>query len=100
MTFCQSVLTFVKKKNMAKIYVKGYTKSDGTKVDGYWRELKKGEVVRDQYRQNVEVFEVIGNMARTDKGMYHLTKLFSGGKSLMPTIKRRSYGPVRKRARL
>lgn len=24
---------------MARIYVKGYTKSDGTKVDGHWREI-------------------------------------------------------------
>jgi hypothetical protein len=34
---------------MARVYVKGYTKSDGTKVKGYYREVAEyTQTVRDQ----------------------------------------------------
>jgi hypothetical protein len=39
LTFCQKAVTFVKKKIMARIYVKGYTKPDGTKVKGHYRDV-------------------------------------------------------------
>lgn len=38
----------------------------------------------NRYRETVIVFEIIENMARTSKGMYHVTKLFVNGKSLNP----------------
>ncbi len=69
---------------MAKIYVKGYTKDDGTRVKGYYRDssAKKMISAKDQYGSKVEVFEIIGNVARTSKGRYHVTKLFRKGKAL------------------
>ena len=38
---------------------------------------------RNQYGEYVIVFEVIGNTARTSDGLYHITKLFFNGKSLL-----------------
>lgn len=69
---------------MARTWVKGYTKKDGTKVPGHYRDssAKKMISAKDQYGSKVDVFEIRGNMARTSKGMYHVTKLFRKGKAL------------------
>jgi Cdc6-like AAA superfamily ATPase len=46
--------------------------------------------VKDQYGEIVIIFEVIDNMVRTDKGIYHTDKLFMNGKSLYTLINKES----------
>jgi hypothetical protein len=45
---------------------------------------------KNQYGEMVIIFEVTKNMARTDKGMYHVTKLFIGGESLQTLLNKES----------
>ena len=49
------------------------------------KEFKNVEAV-DRYGETVVLFEVHENMAITDKGLYHVTKLFIGGKSLQTLL--------------
>lgn len=66
---------------MAKIWVKPYTRPDGTTVKGHWRQAKSGTTMKDIYGDTVTYYETIGNMMRTNKGLYHSTKLRFGGKA-------------------
>jgi hypothetical protein len=43
--------------------------------------------VKDQYGETVVVFEVNGNSVRTDKGIYHVTKLCIDGEALQTLYK-------------
>jgi hypothetical protein len=45
---------------------------------------------KDQYGETVILFEVTDNMARTDKGLYHVTKLFIDGESLQTLLNKQS----------
>lgn len=51
---------------MAKVYVKGYTKSDGTKVDGHWREISG---FMKKYPDNAT------SWAQADDGMRDLSRI-------------------------
>ena len=49
-------------------------------------EFIRNQKAKDQYGDFVSVIEIRGNTAFTDKGMYHITKLFIGGQSISSLI--------------
>jgi hypothetical protein len=45
-----------------------------------------GKKAKDQYGVTVILQEITGNTVRTDKGLYHTTKLFIAGKTIQTLL--------------
>jgi hypothetical protein len=45
---------------------------------------------KDQYGETVILFEVTENIVRTNKGLYHVTRLFIDGESLQTLLNKQS----------
>ncbi len=53
------------KDREGKIWVEGYTRSDGTEVEGYWREKKKGEKKsKDEISEKEKIMERLDDAYR------------------------------------